>query len=106
MFDAIELEVNHRQGEQITLKIKHYTRLTALLPLLSLGRSRPQSPSTSPRACYAPRQAWGPQSSPKGHIAANPLQIPYKLAVISAATGVASRHLDKLLSGGGVKKFL
>ena len=36
MFDAVELEVNHRQGEQITLKIKHYTRLTALVPLLSL----------------------------------------------------------------------
>ena len=42
-------------------------------------------------------------SSPKVHIAANPLQIPCKLAVISADTGVAGvalRHLDKLLSGG------
>ena len=44
-------------------------------------------------------------SSPKFHIAANPLRIPCKLAVILAATGatvVACRHLDELLSGGGV----
>ena len=44
-------------------------------------------------------------SSPKVHIAANPLRIPCKLAVIRAATGAAEaarRHLGKLLSGGGV----
>ena len=44
-------------------------------------------------------------SSPKVHIAANTLRIPCKLAVIRAATGaagVARRHLDELLSGGGV----
>ena len=44
-------------------------------------------------------------SFPKVHIAANPLRIPCELAIIRAASGAAGlacRHLDELISGGGM----